>query len=119
MDPHRDRWPFARCSSAVTGLVGAVVASCVVNGRAGAGGRPARRPGRARQRGKDSSADMLLKQAPQEVDKKTLLERLTPEFFSLHEDVRAGRRATSSRAPCSASRSGSACVGGAAQHAGW
>ena len=32
---------------------------------------------------KDSSADMLLKQALQEVDKKTLLDRLTPEFFNL------------------------------------
>jgi tight adherence protein B len=31
---------------------------------------------------KDSSADMLLKQALQEVDKKTLLDRLTPEFFN-------------------------------------
>ena len=40
---------------------------------------------------KDSSADMLLKQALQEADKKTLLDRLTPEFFNLHEDVRAGR----------------------------
>jgi tight adherence protein B len=32
---------------------------------------------------KDSSADMLLKQAMQEVDKKTLLDKLTPEFFNL------------------------------------
>lgn len=32
---------------------------------------------------KDSSADMLLKQALQEVDKKTILDRLTPEFFNL------------------------------------
>src|ERR1700760_3412592 len=32
---------------------------------------------------KDSSADMLLKQALQEVDKKTLMDRLTPEFFNL------------------------------------
>jgi tight adherence protein B len=32
---------------------------------------------------KDSSADMLLKQAMQEVDKKTLMDRLTPEFFNL------------------------------------
>jgi tight adherence protein B len=32
---------------------------------------------------KDSSADMLLKQALQEVDKKTLMDRLTPEIFNL------------------------------------
>ena len=32
---------------------------------------------------KDSSADMLLKQALQEVDKKTLMDRLMPEFFNL------------------------------------
>jgi tight adherence protein B len=32
---------------------------------------------------KDSSADMLLKQALQEVDQKTLMDRLTPEFFNL------------------------------------
>lgn len=32
---------------------------------------------------KDSSADMLLKQALQEVDKKTFLDRITPEAFNL------------------------------------
>ncbi|HVJ66352.1 MAG TPA: type II secretion system F family protein [Caulifigura sp.] len=32
---------------------------------------------------KDSSADMLLKQALQEVDKKTLMDRLMPEFFNV------------------------------------
>ncbi len=32
---------------------------------------------------KDSSADMLLKRALQEVDRKTLMDRLTPEFFNL------------------------------------
>jgi tight adherence protein B len=32
---------------------------------------------------KDSSADMLLKQALQEVDKKTVLDKLTPEFLNL------------------------------------
>jgi tight adherence protein B len=32
---------------------------------------------------KDSSADMLLKQAMQEADKKSLLDRLTPGFFNL------------------------------------
>src|SRR5271156_608904 len=32
---------------------------------------------------KDSSADMLLKQAIQEADKQTLLDRLTPSFLNL------------------------------------
>ena len=32
---------------------------------------------------RDSSADMLLKQALQEADRKTILDRLTPEFFNL------------------------------------
>ncbi|OWK41639.1 type II secretion system F family protein [Fimbriiglobus ruber] len=32
---------------------------------------------------KDSSADLLLKQALQEVDKKNVLDKLTPEFFNL------------------------------------
>lgn len=32
---------------------------------------------------KDSSADMLLKQALQEADKQSLMDRLTPEFFNL------------------------------------
>lgn len=32
---------------------------------------------------KDSSADMLLKQALQEVDQKSFLDRITPEFFNL------------------------------------
>ena len=32
---------------------------------------------------RDSSSDMLLKQALQEVDKKNLLDRITPEFFNL------------------------------------
>src|SRR5436305_2536853 len=32
---------------------------------------------------KDSSADLLLKQALQEVDKKNFLDRITPEFFNL------------------------------------
>lgn len=32
---------------------------------------------------KDSSSDMLLKQALQEVDKRTFLDRITPEFFNL------------------------------------
>jgi tight adherence protein B len=36
---------------------------------------------------KDSSADMLLKQALQEVDKKTLLDKLTPKMFNLTEVI--------------------------------
>src|SRR5262245_57001547 len=31
----------------------------------------------------ESSADMLLKQAMQEVDRNTLMDRMTPEFFNL------------------------------------
>ena len=36
-----------------------------------------------RRAAKDSSADMLLKQALSEVDKKNLLDKLTPEAFNL------------------------------------
>src|SRR5262245_21569274 len=36
---------------------------------------------------KDSSADMLLKQALQEVDKKNVLDRLTPEFLNLSKVI--------------------------------
>src|SRR3954451_13488431 len=36
-----------------------------------------------RNRRTDSSADMLLKQSMQDLDKKTLLDKLTPEFFNL------------------------------------
>jgi tight adherence protein B len=36
---------------------------------------------------KDSSADMLLKQALQEVDKKTLLDKITPKMFNLTEMI--------------------------------
>jgi tight adherence protein B len=36
---------------------------------------------------RDSSADMLLKQALQEVDKKTLLDKLTPEFLNLNKVI--------------------------------
>ena len=32
---------------------------------------------------RDSSADLLLKQALQEADKKSILDRMTPEFFNL------------------------------------
>src|SRR5687768_1800039 len=36
---------------------------------------------------KDSSADMLLKQALQEVDKKNILDQLTPEFLNLSKVI--------------------------------
>jgi tight adherence protein B len=36
---------------------------------------------------KDSSADMLLKQALQEVDKKTLLDKITPKMFNLTDMI--------------------------------
>ncbi len=36
---------------------------------------------------KDSSADMLLKQALQEVDRKTLLDKLTPEFLNVSKSI--------------------------------
>ena len=38
-------------------------------------------------RSKDSSADMLLKQALLEVDKKTLFDKLTPELFNLSKSI--------------------------------
>jgi tight adherence protein B len=41
------------------------------------------KPGRT----KDSSADMLLKQALQEVDKKNLLDKLTPELFNVSKTI--------------------------------
>jgi tight adherence protein B len=40
-----------------------------------------------RKAAKDSSADMLLKQALQEVDKKNLLDKITPEFFNLSKMI--------------------------------
>src|SRR5690242_16270844 len=36
---------------------------------------------------RDSSADILLKQALQEVDKKTVLDKLTPEFLNLSKVI--------------------------------
>ncbi len=53
----------------------------------------------------ESSADMLLKQAMQEVDKKTLMDRMTPEFFNLTEVFRAGRLQYQTQRPSLASRS--------------
>lgn len=40
-----------------------------------------------RRTAKDSSADMLLKQALQEVDKKTILDKLTPEFLNISKVI--------------------------------
>ena len=65
----------------VTGLVGAV-SFLVLKG--GAGGRTMDRLDALVGRGrgsKDSSTDLMIKQALQEVDKQNILERLTPEFF--------------------------------------
>jgi tight adherence protein B len=66
----------------VTGLVGAV--SFVLFKGAGqgrAGDRLDTLVGRAQGRGRDSSADLLIKTTIQEVGDQNLLERLTPEFF--------------------------------------
>lgn len=66
----------------VTGLVGAV-SFLVIRGREG--GRSADRldnlVGRGTGRSKDSSSDLLIKQALQEVGQTNLIERLTPEFL--------------------------------------
>jgi len=65
----------------VTGLVGAV-SFLVLKG--GAGGRTMDRLDALIGRGrgsKDSSTDLMIKQALQEVNKQNILERLTPEFF--------------------------------------
>ena len=65
----------------VTGLVGAV--SFLVF-RGGSGGRNSERLDAIVGRGgrsKDSSSDLMIKQALLEVGKQNLLERLTPEFF--------------------------------------
>lgn len=64
----------------VTGLVGAV--SFLVLKGAG-GGRTAERLDAlvGRRGSKDSSTDLMIKQALQEVNKQNILERLTPEFF--------------------------------------
>lgn len=67
--------------AAVTGLVGAVAFML----RGGGNDRIQDRLNQLVGRGgsKDSSTDILLKQALQEVDRKTLMERLTPEFFKV------------------------------------
>ena len=65
----------------VTGLVGAVSFLVI---RGGAGGRTSERLDVLMGRGgrsKDSSTDLMIKQALQEVGRSNILERLTPEFF--------------------------------------
>ena len=68
---------------------------------------------------KDSSADMLLKQALQEADKQSFLDRLTPGVLQPDEDVRAGGRATSSPARCSESHWVWQCAGSGCCVSGW
>src|SRR4051794_15777343 len=69
----------------IGGLVIATIALLLVAFRKGDDGRASDRLDQivGRNVRKDSSADMLLKQALQEVDKKTFLDKLTPEFFNL------------------------------------
>jgi tight adherence protein B len=69
----------------VGGLVIAMVVMLYIALRRNEDGRAADRLDQivGRNTRKDSSADMLLKQALQEVDKKTLMDRLTPELFNL------------------------------------
>ncbi|HJZ94395.1 MAG TPA: type II secretion system F family protein [Gemmataceae bacterium] len=67
----------------VTGLVGAVSFLIL---RGAAGGRASERLDALIGRGgrsKDSSTDLLIKQALQDVGKQSILERLTPEFFKV------------------------------------
>jgi tight adherence protein B len=65
----------------VTGLVGAVAFLLKGTGSDRVSERLDQLIGRGGS--KDSSADILLRQALQEVDRKTLMERLTPEFFKV------------------------------------
>ncbi len=67
--------------AAVTGLVAAVAFMMRGSGRDRMQERLDQLVGRGT--AKDSSADILLKQALQEVDRKNLMERLTPEFFKV------------------------------------
>jgi tight adherence protein B len=69
----------------IGGLVIAMVAMLYLALRGGEDGAAADRLDQlvGRSARKDSSADMLLKQALQEVDRKTLMDKLMPEFFNL------------------------------------
>ena len=68
----------------VGGLVIAAIAMLIMAFRKGDDGRAADRLDQivGRNVRRDSSADMLLQQALEEVDKKTFLDKLTPEFFN-------------------------------------
>ena len=68
----------------IGGLVIAAIAMLIVAFRKNDEGRAADRLDQivGRNVRRDSSADMLLKQALEEVDKKTFLDKLTPEFFN-------------------------------------
>jgi tight adherence protein B len=66
---------------AVAGLVGAVAFLVSGTGQSRVVERLDQLMGR--NANKDSSADLLLKQALQEADRQTLMDRLTPEFFNL------------------------------------
>ena len=70
---------------AIGGLVVVAVVMLLIALRKGDDGRAADRLDHlvGRNVRKDSSADMLLKQALQEHDKKNFLDRMTPEFFNL------------------------------------
>ncbi len=67
----------------ITGLVGAVAFLMKGSGNERVSERLDQLVGRGAV--KDSSADLLLRQALQEVDRKTLLERLTPEFLKVSQ----------------------------------
>lgn len=69
----------------IGGLVIAAVALLLIALRGGDEGKASERLDQlvGRNLRKDSSADLLLKQALQEVDKKNFLDRITPEFFNL------------------------------------
>src|SRR5262245_29951314 len=69
----------------IGGLVIAMVAALYLALRRGDEGKASERLDQlvGRNTRKDSSADLLLKQALQEVDKKTLMDRVMPEFFNL------------------------------------
>lgn len=69
----------------IGGLVIAMVAAFYIALRRGDESRASERLDQlvGRNSRSESSADMLLKQAMQEVDRKTLLDRMTPEFFNL------------------------------------
>jgi tight adherence protein B len=70
-------------------VIGAILAASMAFMRGREEGRAADRLDLlvGRRTAKDSSADMLLKQALQEVDKKNILDKLTPEFLNLSKVI--------------------------------